>query len=186
MKARIGHAVKWFLLIWGCISLIATICLAVYIASWFRVPGSDKIDSASAHDVRYVLDGCHFGDKHIEHVVHSFVSSRGLLNGGILDAFAIKISSVAESDFVPKQSTPNEHWFRGDNLPPVVDSALKFATGWRNKFPWLPTETELRSSNVYVFPMNINFCCGSVEPTMATLVFVRKSDNMLFYLDDRQ
>jgi len=36
------------------------------------------------------------------------------------------------------------------------------------------------------YPMEINCCCGSVDPTMATLVFVRKSDNMLFYLSDRR
>lgn len=185
MRARILKGIQWFLLIWGGFSLVATVALAIYLITWFGAPTRDKIDSASPHDVRYVLEGCHLRDKQIEQVVHSYISSRGLLNGGIIDVFAIKISHVDESDFNTKPDAPNEHWFRGDNLPAILDAAVKLAAGWHNQFPWFPTEAELRSSEVYVYPMEINCCCGSVEPTMATLVFIRKSDNMLFYLSDK-
>ena len=182
MKARIFKFVKWFLLIWGGISFVA----AVYIAIWFGrfvLPNPAKIDSASPHDVSYVLDGCHFGGKQIERVVHSYIGSHGLLDGGDADAFAIKISNIDEADFVPKKDQPNEHWFRGDQLPPVLDAAVKLVSEWHNEFPWFPTDAELRSSDVHVYPIEFYGCCGRVEPTQATLVFVRKTDRMLFYLN---
>lgn len=185
MRARILKFVKWFLLVWGGFSFVATIALGIYIVCWLRVSIHDKVDSASPHDVRYVLDGCHFSSKQVEQVVHSHIGSRGFLNGGYIDAFAIKISHVDEADFNPKRDAPNEHWFRGDQLPPVLDAAVRLVTGWHNEFPWFPTDAELRSSDVHVYPIDFYGCCGSVEPTMATLVFVRKTDNMMFYFNYR-
>ncbi len=187
MKSRLLKFVKWFLLIWGGFSFVATLALGIYVVCWLRVLTSthDKIDSASPHDVRYVLEGCHLGDKRIEKVVHSNIGSRGFLNGGYIDAFAIKISDVVETDFTPKPNAPNEHWFRGDQLPPVLDAAVKLVSEWHNEFPWFPTDAELRSSDVHVYPIEFYGCCGRVEPTQATLVFVRKADNMMFYFRDR-
>ena len=181
MISRIRKYVKWFLLIWGGISFAATVGLAVYLPFWVKGLTHDKIDSASPQNVRYVLAECHLGGKQIERVVHSHIGAKGPLNGGYIDAFAIKISQVDEVDFVPKKENPNEHWYRGDQLPPVLDAAVKLVAQWHNEFPWLPSETELRSSDVHVYPVDFYGCCGSVEPTMATLVFVRKADNMMFY-----
>jgi hypothetical protein len=96
---------------------------------------------------------------------------------------AFKISHVDEADFTPKPDAPNEHWFRGDQLPPVLDAALKLVTEWHNEIPWFPTGAELESSDVHVYPMDFYCCCGSVEPTMARLVFVRMTDKMVFYFD---
>ena len=185
MRTGILKFVKWFLLIWGGLSFTATIALSIYGVYWFRVATLDKIDSASPHDVRYVLDECHLGGKQIERVVHSYIGAHGPLNGGYIDAFAIKISHVDEADFVPKKDHLNEHWYRGDQLPPVLDAAVRLVDQWHDQFPWLPTKTELRSSDVHVYPVDFYGCCGSVDPTMATLVFVRKTDNMMFYFNDR-
>lgn len=185
MRSRILKFVKWFLLIWGGVSFAATIAVGVYIVFWIGVPTHDKIDSASPHDVRHVLDGCHFSSKQIERVVHSHTGSRGLLNGGYIDAFAIKISHVDEADFISKPDAPNEHWFRGDQLPTVLDAAVKLVAEWHHEFPWFPTGTELRSPDVYVYPMEFYCCCGNVDPASATLVFVRKTDNMMFYFNCR-
>jgi hypothetical protein len=185
MRARILKAVKWFLLIWGGVSFAVAIGLAVYFPSWFGAQTHEKIDSASPHDVRYVLDECHFGGKHIERVVHSYIGAHGPLNGGYIDAFAIKLSQLDETDFVPKKDHPNEHWYRGDQLPPVLDAAVKLVGQWHDQFPWLPSETELRGSDVHIYPVDFSGCCGSVEPTMTTLVIVRKADNMMFHFRDR-
>jgi len=174
--------VKWVLLIWGGVSLAACIAFGIFVVYHFNVVGPDKNDLASPHDVRYVLDGCHLGGKQIEQVVHSHISSRGF-TGDYLDAFAFKISHVDDADFNPKPDTPNSHWFRGDQLPPVLDAAVKLVTECHNMIPWFPTGEELRSSDVHVYPMDFYGCCGNVEPTMARLVFVRGTDNMVFYFD---
>jgi hypothetical protein len=94
---------------------------------------------------------------------------------------AFRISDVAEADFTPMAQAPNEHWFRGDQLPPVLDAAVRLVTEWHGEIPWFPTSAELKSSDVHVYPMDLYCCCGSVEPTMARLVFVRKADRMVFY-----
>ena len=182
MRIRILKFVKWLLLIWGGFSLAASIVLGIYLVYHFKVTSHDRNDSASPQDVRYVLEGCHFGSKKIEQVVHSHISSRGF-TGEYLDAFSIKTSPVEETDFAPKQKTPNEHWFRGDQLPPVLDAALELVTKWHNDIPWFPTGAELKSSDIYVYPVDFYACCGNVEPTMARQVFVRKTDNMVFYFD---
>jgi|SRR6185312_11836878 len=185
MKARILKVVKWFLLIWGGFSFAAAIGLVVYVAFWIRlrVPTHEKIDSASPNDVRYVVNGCHFGEKQIEQVVHSYIGPRGFLNGGYVDAFAIKISNVNDVDFISRPEAPNEHWFRGDHLPETLDAAVTLVANWHDQFAWFPTGAELRSPDVYVYPTEFYGCCGSVEPTMATIIFVRKADNIMFYFN---
>jgi len=174
--------VKQVLLIWGGVSLAACIALGIFTIYHFGMMRSDKNDTASPHDVRYVLDGCHFGGKQIEQVVHSHISSRGF-KGDYLDAFAFKISQVDDTDFTPRPDTPNSHWFRGDQLPPVLDAAVQLVTECHDMISWFPTGEELRCSDVYVYPMDFYCCCGSVDPTMARLVFVRRTDNVVFYFD---
>jgi hypothetical protein len=159
------------------------IALSIYFANWFRMPNLDKNDSASPKDVRYTLDACRLGNKQIEKVVHSHTTSHGIINAGSIDAFAVKISQIDDTDFVPKKDHPNEHWYRGDQLPRVLDAAVRLVDQWHDQIPWLPSGTELRSSDVHVYPVGINCCCGSIEPTAATLVFIRKTDRMMFYFD---
>ena len=183
MRTHILNFTKWLLLIWGGFSLAAVIALSIYVVYWFVVASHDKHDTASPHDAHYVLDTCGFSNKQIDQVVHSYISSRGF--GGTVDAFEIKISQLDDADFIPKKDYPNEHWYRGDQLPQVLDAAVKLVAEWHDQIPWFPTEAELKNSDVLVFPASIG-CCLGVEPTSATLVFVRKADKMAFYLNDNQ
>lgn len=178
MRARIFKFVKWLLLIWGGLSLVVVLALGIFVAYQFGAANRDKDDSASPHDVRYVLNWCRLGDDRIERVIHSHISARSF-TGDHLDAFAIKISHVDEADFASKTDDPTSRWYRGDQLPPVVDAAVRFVTAWHHEIPWFPTEAELRSSDFYVYPWSIY--CHGVEPSAAELIFVRKSDRMVFY-----
>jgi hypothetical protein len=59
---------------------------------------------------------------------------------------------------------------------------MVFAGAWLgngSEIPWFPSETELRSSGVYVYPVKM-LLHGTV-PTAAELIFVRPADNMVFY-----
>jgi len=182
MRARILKFVQWFLLIWGSLSFAATIALGVFVAYQLGVANRDRNDTASPHDVRYVLNWCHLGEDRIERVVHSHISARSF-TGDHLDAFAIKISHVDEADFTSKTNDAGNRWYRGDQLPPVVDAAVKFITAWHHEIPWFPTEAELRNADVYVYPWSI-YCYG-VEPSAAELIFVRKSDQMVFFFSGK-
>ena len=178
MRARIIKNVKWVLLIWGGFSLALVLAIGVLITYQFGATSRNKDDSASPHDVRYVLNWCRLGDERIERVIHSHISARSL-TGDHLDAYAIKISHVDETDFTSMSDDPTSRWYRGDQLPPVVDAAVKFVSIWHHEIPWFPTEAELRSTNLSVYPWSIYF--HGVEPSAAELIFVRKSDQMVFY-----
>jgi hypothetical protein len=76
-----------------------------------------------------------------------------------------------------KTETTRDRWYRGDQLPKVLDDAVSLAGG-RN-FPWFPSTTELKSAAFYVYPWSIY--CHGVQPTGAELIFVRTRDKMVFY-----
>ncbi len=178
MRIRIRAIARWGLLIWGALSLAGVIVIAL-IAAFHLGPGSrSKKDSASPHDVRFVLNWCELGDKRTEKVIHSHVSSRSF-TGDHLDAYAIKISHVELAELTKETDDFRGRWYRGDQLPKVLDDAVGFVGGWLHALPWFPSEAELRSSEFYVYPWSIH--CYGVRPSAAELIFIRPSDRMIFY-----
>jgi len=174
MSTRILAIARWTLLIWGALSLIGVIGFAMTAAFWNR----DKTDTATAHDVRFVLNWCELGEQRIEKVVHSHVSSRSF-TGDHLDAYAIKISHIELAELTGSVDPIRGRWYRGDRLPEVVGDAVGFAGPWLHELPWFPSERELRSAEFYVYPWSIHY--HGVRPSAAELIFIRPSDRMLFY-----
>ena len=146
----------------------------------FGVANRTKTDKASGQDVRFVLNWCNLGDNRIEKVVHSHVSARSF-TGDHLDAYAIKINNVTVEELTAHTNDVSGRWYRGDQLPKVLDDAVGFAGGWLHEIPWFPSETELRSGEFYVYPWSIY--CHGVEPSAAKIIFVRPKDKMVFYFD---
>lgn len=178
MRPRVLKIVKWFLLVWGAFSLIGIVGVAAFIAFHMGPGNRTKQDLASPHEVRFVLNWCGLGDERIEQVLHSYVSSRAF-NGDHLDAFAIKISRVEVADLTSQTNGAAGRWYRGDQLPQIVDEAVKFVSGWNSEIPWFPREAELRSAEFYVYSWSIH--CHGVTPSAAELIFVRPSDKMVLY-----
>jgi hypothetical protein len=131
-------------------TIFSAIVFVLVLAGCSSVPVQSSSRTPVLPDPRYVLDACHFSGKQVDQVLHSHIGSRGLLNGGYIDALAFRISDVAEADFTPTSETPNEHWFRGDQLPSVLDAAVRLVTEWHSEIPWFPTGAELKSSDVHV------------------------------------
>jgi len=171
---------RWILLVWGALSLVGVVAIAAFVG--FRLgPGNhDKSGTASRDDVRFVLNWCELGDQRIEKVLHSHVSSRSL-TGDHLDAYAIKISRVDLAELTSRTDDFAGRWYRGDQLPKVLDEAVEFAGGWlrSDEIPWFPSEAELRSAEFYVYPWSIY--CHGVRPTAAELIFIRPADRTVFY-----
>lgn len=178
MRAGILKFIKWLLLIWGGLSLAAIVAFAAFVAYEFASARPGKDDSASTNDVRFVLNWCGLGDNRIVRVVHSYVSDRSF-TGDHLDAYAIKISHVDDADFTSKTDDPTGRWYRGDQLPQVLDDAVRFVGECHYEIPWFPTDDELRSSKYYVYSWSIEY--HGVEPSAAEIIFVRPSDKMVFY-----
>jgi hypothetical protein len=184
MKARILTTLRNLLLIWGVVSLVATIGIGVFVAFQFGPGNTEQIDTASIHDVRFVLNWCGLGEERIEKVTHSYVSSRSF-TGDHLDAYAIKIARLDIAELTATTSETSGQWYRGDQLPPVVNDALVFVGAWlgSDEITWFPKEAELRSKRVYVYPWAIY--THGVRPTAVELIFVRPSDNMVFYFGSK-
>jgi hypothetical protein len=119
------------------------------------------------------------GDSRIEKVIHSHVSSRSF-TGDHLDAYAIKINSVTVEELTANTDEfRGPCWYRGDQLPKVLDDAVSFVGGWLHEIEWFPTEAELRSSDIYIYPWSIY--CHGVSPSAAEIIFVRPKDKMVFF-----
>jgi hypothetical protein len=167
-------------MIWGGLSLLLVIGIVGFVVFQFGVGNRDKIDSASVHDVRFILNWCELGESRIESVLHSYVSPRSL-TGDHLDAYAIKISRLEIGELTPTSDHTRGRWYRGDQLPPLLNDAVGFVSAWlgRNEISWFPTEAELRSAEFYIYPWTIY--AHGLTPTAVELIFVRPSDKMVFY-----
>jgi hypothetical protein len=177
MKVRLLTIARWSLLVWGGFSLLVGLAIVLFVAA----PGfQSKTDSASPKDVRFVLNGCRLGDERIERVVHSYVSSRSF-TGDHLDAYAIKISHVELAELTKPTQSFDARWYPGNQLPKVLDEAVDFVGGWlgREEISWFPSEKEIRGAEIMVYPWSIYF--HGTRATAAQPIFIRPSDNMVFY-----
>jgi len=184
MKLRIHGLLLNLLLVWGVFSLLGVIGLGAFIAYNIGPGNTDRVDTASINDVRFVLNSCGLGRDRIEKVVRSFVSSRSF-TGDHLDAYAIKITHVDLAELTAAPTSFHSRWYRGDQLPAVVRDATEFIGSALDgdEIAWFPKLAELRSAEVYVYPLTIYLQDGS--PTSVELIFVRPVDNMVFYLSDK-
>jgi hypothetical protein len=184
MKARILSSLRKFLIIWGAFSLVAIVGLGAFVAYQLTFGNKSQTNTASAQDVWFILNWCELGEGRIEKVVHSYTSSRSF-TGDHMDAHEIKISHLEIPELAARDLDRTDRWYRGDQLPPVVDDAIAFVGAWdgSDRIPWFPKESELRSANIYVFPVSI--CTHGVRPTAVELIFVRPSDNTVFYFGSK-
>jgi hypothetical protein len=168
------------LMVWGALTLIGGGILAGYVA--LRIGPGDvaRVDHATPHDVRFVLNWCELGESRIKRVVHSHMSPRNI-TGDHLDAYAIEISNIEPHEL--KKKGPYHRWYRGDEVPPVLNDAIEFVGGWLHEIPWFPPDTELRTDDYYVYPWAIEI--HGVKPTAAQLIFIRPSDRMVFYFSGK-
>jgi hypothetical protein len=178
MRARIWKIVRGVVFIWGVVSLAGAIGVTALLVYQLGPGNRDKDDSASVRDVRFVLNWCGLGDQRIEKVLHSHVSSRSF-TGDHLDAYAIKISHVDLAELPLAADEPHRRWYRGDQLPQVLDETLHLVGGSLHELPWFPREAELRSADFYIYPWGIQL--HGTQASAAELVFVRPSDGMVFY-----
>lgn len=181
---RLLTLAKWSLLVWGGTSLVATLAIVGLITYQLSFGNRDETDKVSPHDVRFVLNWCNLGDSRIEKVIHSHVSARSF-TGDHLDAYAIKITNVTLEELTANTDEFRGRWYRGDQLPKVLDDAVSFVGGWlgSGEIAWFPKEAELRSSEIYVYPWSIY--CHGVRPSAAEIIFVRPKDKMVFFFSGK-
>lgn len=180
LKKTSGY-IRKALVIWGAISLILVCLLSFAVAYNFTFGNRNASDQSTPKDVRYILNWCKLGDKRIESVLHSYVSSRSF-TGDHLDAFAIKIKNVSIDELTASKDTELCGWYRCDQLPKLLDDAVVFAGGWSNstETAWFPKTTELKSSDFYVYPWSIYY--HGIKPSAVELIFIRPKDKMIFFM----
>ncbi|MFA6717142.1 MAG: hypothetical protein WC082_01815 [Victivallales bacterium] len=170
----IKEIIKILLIGWGILCFTGAIVIGCILLYEFTLGNRPRIGNVGAKDVRYVLNWCRLGDNRIKEVIHSYQSSRSF-TGDHLDAYAIKISNVSISELT------NPDWCRGDKVEGILNDALTFTGAWRNQeIPWFPSEKELRSKEIYVYPWSIYY--HGTRPTAVRLIFVRPKDCMIFFI----
>jgi hypothetical protein len=187
INKRILSIFKIALMVWGAISLLF-VCLLVGTLGYLQTFGNHpRIDTATTHDVTFVLNWCGLGESRIQRLIHSYQSPRSF-TGDYLDAYAIKINKVDLSELSQKSDNMGgqwHQWYRGDQMPPVVAAAIDYIAAdlGSNEVSWFPKPEELRSEKIYVYPWTISF--HEARATAAELIFVRPSDNMIFFMGSK-
>jgi len=179
---KLWPMIKWALVAWGLFCLVGGIIIVSLAAYQFGPGNTDSTKLSSQNDVRYVLNWCRLGDERIEEVVHSYISSRSF-TGDHLDAHAIRISHVEENEL--KKDDWGAGWHKCSEVEGVLDDALGFVEGWLHgdKISWFPTEEEIRSEGMFVYPWSID--CHGTRPTSVELIFVRPKDQMIFFISSK-
>ena len=180
---NILSVLKWPLLVWGGVSLIAVL----WIVGLTIFESLDRTDTVHAYskEVRYAVNSCYFGEKRIEKVVHSYVGSRGG-PGDHLDVLAIQLTEITLEELTSTTDVSLKgRWYRGDQLPKVADDVVAFIAGWlhpmlgKDVIAWFPKEDELRSSGIYAYPCFADY--GRVRPYAAMIIFVRPNKMLFFF-----
>ncbi len=170
---------RGLLLAWGALALIGTAILVGYMAYQMGPGNSPKVDRASASDIGYVANWAQLGSARIAKVLHSYQSARAA-NGDHVDAYAIQMQSLSVEELSARgeKALP---WQRGDQLPPVTESALLFAQKAlaAQRLPWFPALESFRSPEVFIYPWNITL--RGEEVTDAQIIIARPADRTLFY-----
>ena len=174
---------KKILMVLGGITLVVAAAIGGFIA-YEEVLGREiEVDAATVDDVRFVLNGCGLGEERIEAVVNSYKSAPSF-TGDHLHAYAIKISHVDLAELGKRRDSPREdkEWFRGDELPKVLDDAINFISMFLNTdgVSWFPKWASLRSDNFYVYSSSIYY--HGTYPSAAKLIFIQPSKNMVYYI----
>ncbi len=184
MRTDLYGILRKLLFAWGVVSLLSVSALGVFLVYQFTLGNTEQVDQASIDDVGFVLNGCGLGAERIERVVHSHVSARSF-TGDHLDAYAIKLSRLDLSELLDQQDAASCRWYRGDELPPLVDAALEFVGAWLggDELAWFPHGTDLRSTSIYIHPMTTVF--RATQPTAVEMIIVRPADRMIYYFSGK-
>jgi len=170
---------KWILFLSIFAALAGMVAIGLLFFYRLAFVNKEKIDAATPPDVRFVLDACHLDESRMEKVVHSYQSTRSF-SGGHFDAYEIKVTNITVDELTKANDI---RWQRGDQLSRAAADAIQFAGIWLNedRVSWFPRESELKSDAVYVDPRAIEYVGD--RPRSAQLIFVKPSENMVFYFD---
>lgn len=170
---------KKILVVLGAISLSGGMVIGGFVAFQLFFGNKTKINSASERDIRFVLNWCNLGGKKIDKIVNSYVSARSF-TGDHLDAYAFKVESLSVDELTQNDKTPGGRWYRGDQLPKVLDDAVSMVGNCGGgEVSWFPKKVELRSCDVYIYLCSIYY--HNIKPTAVNIIFVRPKDKMVFF-----
>ena len=181
---KILPILKWFFLIWGGFSFVAMLFLGALFAYWYGPGNKDKIDYADKDDVRFVLNWCGIGDSNFKKVINSFSSAKSF-TGDHLEAFSIKVKHISIDELTDGPKNDDTIWHRGDKLDGIIDDAMSFLAGslTNDIANWFPSEKELRTDRYYCSISTLYY--SKETPIGGSLIIIRPSDNMVFYIGEK-
>ncbi|HTO53926.1 MAG TPA: hypothetical protein VMR50_11115 [Myxococcota bacterium] len=170
------------LMVWGVVSLVGALAGGLWFAQTLHLLWNrEAVDALSVREARAALESCNLGGDRLEAIVHSYVSARSP-TGDYLDAYALRVTELDSAQLALKPPNVWVEWRPGDQLPPILDAAVRFAGGFLDDrhLSWFPREAELRSADVRVYPVSVAF--RGDGPTSAVLIFAVPKERMVFYL----
>ncbi len=176
---KLWAVIRWVLIIWGAICMLWILFIVGSLVFRFGTGWEPSTKIADKNEALGILSSCGLNEAGVQEVLHSYKSQSPFLSDHLY-AHAIKISHV-DPEKLPKENF-DSGWSRCDQATGMIKDAINFAAGWHEPgVTWFPSDEQLNSSEMYVYPVRIKFHGLRVEG--AELIFYRPADNMIFYMD---
>jgi len=172
MKEEKKKSVMKFLAVLGGISLVLALLITGFLVYRSILDNKEHVDKSSTSNVRFVLNICSLGDSRIVKVLHSYESPIAF-NGDHLKAYEIEISKISIDEL-------SKVWYRGDQLPTIVDDAISFVSSMPNKNTWFPSSSQIKTSDFYVYLSTIEY--HTMSPDEAELVIIEPRKKIVYYI----
>ena len=179
MKKTLLAVLKWYLIVAGAVATLLFVFAVGSLAYEFTFANKLQVNSAKPKDVRYVLNWAGLGNLEILSIPNSHESPSSF-TGDHLTAYAIKVDGLTPESL---KSDGHRRWYRGDNLPPNLQEAVKMINSYRYSIPWFPQTSELTSKRMYFFPWNLKFF-GERLNSMQVII-ARPDDGMIFFIGEK-
>ncbi len=179
MKDEKKKTLMKILAVWGGISLVLTLLVAGFFVYRINLDNKENIDKSSTSDVGFVMNWCNLGDSRIVKVLHSYESPISF-NGDNFKAYEIEISNISIDELTKDENSSVKQWYRGDQLPTIVNDAITFVCSMQNKNTWLPSYSQIKTSDFYVHLWKIEY--HGMSPDVADVILVEPQKRIVYYI----
>lgn len=125
------------------------------------------------------MNWCNLGDSRIVKVLHSYKSPIAF-NGDNFKAYEIEISNISIDELTKDENSSVKQWYRGDQLPTIVSDAITFVSSMQNKSTWLPSSSQIKTSDFFVHLWKIEY--KGMSPEVADVIIIEPRKKIVYYI----
>ena len=91
-----------------------------------------------------------------------------------------QISEISIIELTKADSSSSEKWYRGNQLPQILNDEISLADSWQYKVSWFPIRARIKTSDLYVYLWSINY--HGLTPNSAEIIIVEPKKKIIYYI----